>query len=74
MLELNFLENHIHLLISIRPKFAVSEIIGFLKGKCTIIIFDRHLALKKRYWGRHFWAKGYFVSIVGLDEEKDSDE
>lgn len=53
---------------SIPPKFAVSEIIGFLKGKCAIKIFDRHLELKKRYWGRHFWAKGYCVSTVGLAE------
>ena len=70
ILEMNVLEDHVHLVISIPPKFAVSEIIGFLKGKCAIKIFDRHLELKKRYWGRHFWAKGYCVSTVGLDEEK----
>jgi putative transposase len=46
----------------------VSDVIGFLKGKSAIKIFDRHLALKKRYRGRHFWAKGYCVSTVGLDE------
>jgi len=40
------------------------------KGKCAIKVFDRHLELKKQYWGRHFWAKGYCVSTVGLDEEK----
>ncbi|MCK4785510.1 MAG: transposase [Desulfobacteraceae bacterium] len=53
---------------NVRP--LTHEIIGFLKGKCAIKIFDRHLELKKRYWGRHFWAKGYCVSTVGLDEEK----
>jgi putative transposase len=56
--------------LSIPPKFSVSSVVGFLKGKCAIKIFDRHLELKKRYWGRHFWAKGYCVSTVGLDEEK----
>ena len=70
ILEMNVLEDHVHLVISIPPKFAVSEIVGFLKGKCAIKIFDRHLELKKRYWGRHFWAKGYCVSTVGLDEAK----
>jgi len=62
ILELNVLEDHVHLIISIPPKYAVSDIIGFLKGKCAIKIFDRHLELKKRYWGRHFWAKGYCVT------------
>jgi len=43
---------------------------GFLKGKSAITIFDMHLELKRRYWGRHFWAKGYCVSTAGLDEER----
>ena len=62
--------DHVHLVISFPPKHSASEVIGFLKGKSAIKIFDRHLDLKKRYWGRHFWAKGYCVSTVGLDEEK----
>jgi len=70
MLEMNVQEDHVHLLISIPPKYAVSDVVGFLKGKCAIKVFDRHIELKKRYWGRHFWAKGYCVSTVGLDEEK----
>ena len=70
ILEMNIQEDHIHLVISIPPKFAVSEIVGFLKGKCAIKIFDKHRKLKKRYWGRHFWAKGYSVSTVGLNEEE----
>jgi putative transposase len=70
LLEMNVQEDHVHLVISIPPKFAVSEVVGFLKGKCAIKIFDKHLELKKRYWGRHFWAKGYCVSTVGLDETK----
>ena len=60
----------VHLVISFPPKYSASEVVGFLKGKSAIKIFDRHLDLKKRYWGRHFWAKGYCVSTVGLDEEK----
>lgn len=61
---------HIHLVLSIPPKYSVSELMGFLKGKSAIKIFDRHLELKRRYWGRHFWAKGYCVSTVGVDEEQ----
>lgn len=62
--------DHIHLVLSIPPKYAVSDLVGFLKGKSAIKIFDMHLELKRRYWGRHFWAKGYCVSTVGLDEEQ----
>jgi len=60
----------VHLVVCIPPKYSVSEFVGFLKGKSAIKLFDLHPALKKRYWGRHFWAKGYCVSTVGLDEEK----
>jgi putative transposase len=67
---MNVQEDHVYLVISIPPRLSVSEVIEFLKGKCTIKIFDRNLDLKKRYWRRHFWAKGYCVSTVGLDEEK----
>ena len=70
ILEMNVQEEHVHLVLSIPPKNSVSEVVVFLKGKCAIKMFDRHLDLKKRYWGRHFWAKGYYVSTVGLDEDK----
>ncbi len=66
----NVQPDHVHLVISFPPKYSVAEVIGFLKGKSAIKVFDRHLDLKKRYWGRHFWAKGYCVSTVGLDEEQ----
>ena len=66
----NVQTDHVHLVISFPPKYSVAEVIGFLKGKSAIKVFDRHLDLKKRYWGRHFWAKGYCVSTVGLDEEQ----
>jgi putative transposase len=62
--------DHVHLVISFPPKYSVAEVIGFLKGKSAITMFDRHLDLKKRYWGRHFWAKRYCVSTVGLNEEQ----
>ena len=54
----------------IPPKYSVAETIGFLKGKSAIKIFDMHTELKRRYWGRHFWAKGYCVSTIGLDEDQ----
>ncbi len=66
----NVQRDHVHMVISFPPKYSVAEVIGFLKGKSAIKVFDRHLDLKKRYWGRHFWAKGYCVSTVGLDEEQ----
>ena len=62
--------DHIHLILSIPPKYSVSEAIGFLKGKSAIKIFDMNQELKRRYWGRHFWAKGYCVSTIGLNEEQ----
>ena len=70
ILEGNVQSDHIHLVISVPPKYAISELVGFLKGKSAIKIFDMHVDLKQRYWGRHFWAKEYCVSTVGLDEEK----
>lgn len=63
-------KDHVHLVLSVPPKYSVSEMVGFLKGKSAIKMFDKYLDLKKRYWGRHFWAKGYCVSTVGLDEEQ----
>jgi putative transposase len=70
ILEGNVQIDHIHLILSIPPKYSVSETIGFLKGKSAIKILDLNLELKRRYWGRHFWAKGYCVSTIGLDEEQ----
>ena len=70
ILEGNVQIDHIHLVLSFPPKYSISEVVGFLKGKSAIKMFDKHTGLKKRYWGRHFWAKGYCVSTVGLDEEQ----
>jgi putative transposase len=68
ILEGNVQKDHIHLVLSVAPKYSIAETIGFIKGKSAIKVFDRHLELKRRYWGRHFWAKGYCVSTVGLEE------
>ena len=68
--ELNVQEDHIHLLVSVPPKLSISNLMGTLKGKIAIKLFKSYPKLKEKpYWGNHFWAKGYFVSTVGLDEE-----
>lgn len=68
--ELNVQEDHIHLLVSVPPKVSISKLMGTLKGKIAIKLFKNYPKLKKKpYWGNHFWARGYFVSTVGLDEE-----
>jgi putative transposase len=69
ILELNLQQDHIHLVISIPPKYAVSEVMGYLKGKLSLRLFQRYERLGKRYWGRHLWSRGYCVSTVGLTEE-----
>ena len=60
--------DHIHMLIRIPPKYSVSEIMGYLKGKSSLIIFDRHANLKYKYGNRHFWCRGYYVDTVGKYE------
>jgi putative transposase len=68
--ELNVQEDHIHLLVSVPPKISISKLMGTLKGKIAIKLFKSYPNLKKKpYWGNHFWARGYFVSTVGLDED-----
>jgi len=70
VLELNVQEDHIHLLVSVPPKVSISYLMGVLKGKIAIKLFKSYPQLKKKpYWGNHFWARGYFVNTVGLDEE-----
>ena len=58
------------MLISIPPKFSVSEVMGYLKGKSSLIIFERHANLKYKYGSRHFWCRGYFVDTVGKNAKK----
>jgi putative transposase len=69
-IELNVQVEHVHLVVSIPPKYAVSKFMGYLKGKLALKLFDRFPQLRKRYWGQHLWSRGYCVSTVGLDEER----
>ena len=65
IIEANACPDHIHMLISIPPKYSVSQIMGYLKGKSSLMIFDRHANLKYKYGNRHFWARGYYVETIG---------
>lgn len=60
--------DHVHLLLEILPKYSVSQVMGYLKGKSALDIFDKHANLKYKYGNRHFWAEGYYVSTVGINE------
>jgi putative transposase len=60
--------DHNHLLVAIPPKNSVSSMMGYLKGKSALMIFDRHANLKYKFGNRHFWSRGYYVSTVGLNE------
>lgn len=62
--------DHIHMLLSIPPKYSVSQIMGYLKGKSSLMIFDRHANLKYKYGDRHFWARGYYVDTVGRNKKQ----
>ena len=68
--ELNVQEDHVHLLVLVPPKISISNIVGILKGRTAIRIFQKFPKLKQKlYWGNHFWSKGYCVDTVGLNEE-----
>lgn len=62
-------KDHIHLYVEIPPKYSVSYIVGYLKGKSSLMIFDRHANLKYKYGNRHFWCRGYYVDTVGRNEK-----
>ena len=70
IIEAEACPDHIHMLLSIPPKYSVSQIMGFLKGKSSLMIFDRHANLKYKYGNRHFWARGYFVDTVGRNKKQ----
>ena len=71
VLELNVREDHVHAVVVVPPRLAVSDLMGALKGKTAIALFQKHKGLKRKpYWGNHFWSRGYCVSTVGLDETK----
>jgi putative transposase len=68
ILEGHLLTDHVHILISIPPKYAVAQVVGYIKGKSAIHIARAYLGRKKNFVGEHFWARGYYVSTVGKDE------
>ena len=70
IIEAECCPDHIHMLITIPPKYSVSEIMGYLKGKSSLMIFDRHANLKYRYGNRHFWCRGYYVDTIGKNAKK----
>ncbi len=61
--------DHVHMLVLISPKLSISDFMGYLKSKSALMIFDKHANLKYKYGNRKFWARGYYVSIVGLNEK-----
>ncbi len=70
IIELNIQDDHVHLVVSVPPKESISKLLGTIKGKTAIQIFRQFPNLKnKPYWGNHFWARGYCVDTVGIDEE-----
>jgi len=69
IIEGHLMTDHIHMLISIPPKYSVSQVIGYMKGKSAIHIARAYIGQRKNFTGQHFWARGYYVSTVGLDEE-----
>ena len=70
IIEAEACPDHIHMLLSIPPKYSVSQIMGYLKGKSSLMIFDRHANLQYKYGNRHFWARGYYVDTVGRNKKQ----
>ena len=70
IIEAELCRDHVHMLVKIPPKFSVSEVMGYLKGKSSLMIFDRHANLKYKYGNRHFWCRGYYVDTVGKNAKK----
>ena len=69
IVEAEVCPDHIHMLVSIPPKYSVSQFMGYLKGKSSLMIFDRHANLKYKYGNRQFWCKGYYVDTVGRNKK-----
>ena len=68
IIEAEACKDHIHMLVSIPPKYSVSQIMGYLKGKSSLMIFEKYANLKYKYGNRHFWCRGYYVSTVGRNK------
>ncbi len=70
IIEAELCPDHVHMLVRIPPKLSVSQVMGYLKGKSSLIIFDRHANLKYKYGSRHFWCRGYYVDTVGKNAKR----
>ena len=70
IIEAEMCADHVHMLVRIPPNISVSSFIGYLKGKSTLMIFERHANLKYKYGNRHFWCRGYYVDTVGKNAKK----
>ena len=69
IIEAESCKEHIHMLVSIPPKYSVAQIMGYLKGKSSLMIFEKYANLKYKYGNRHFWCRGYYVSTVGANKK-----
>ena len=69
IIEAELCPDHVHMLLAIPPKYSVAQIMGYLKGKSSLMIFDRHANMKYKYGNRHFWCRGYYVDTVGRNKK-----
>ena len=69
IIEAEACKDHIHMLVSLPPKYSVSQFMGYLKGKSSLMIFEKYANLKYKYGNRHFWCRGYYVSTVGKNRK-----
>ena len=69
ILEAEACKDHIHMLISVPPKYSISQVIGYLKGKSSLMIFEKYANLKYKYGNRHFWCRGFYVDTVGRNKK-----
>ena len=69
ILEAEACPDHIHMLISVPPKYSIAQIMGYLKGKSSLMIFEKYANLKYKYGNRHFWCRGYYVDTVGKNKK-----
>ena len=68
ILEAEACKDHVHMLLSIPPKYSISQVMGYLKGKSSLMIYEKYANLKCKYGNRHFWCRGYYVSTVGRNK------
>ena len=70
IIEAEACKDHIHMLVAIPPKYSVSQIVGYLKGKSSLMIFEKYANMKYKYGNRHFWCRGYYVDTVGRNKKQ----